>query len=281
MSPTLTTFLFEAANFVILAALLGWLLFKPVRAALERRQAEQARQAEETARKLSEADALNQEVRQRHRELEQELDQIRVATRTAAEKQAEEIRASARVAAQHEREAIERRLASLEHQQLERLADGVASAVCETTKRLLEQINGPELERGLVGAACRQLQEFNKGSLGSVTVESAAPLPEELKAEIASALGESAKNAQYHTVPEIVAGVRIRTSEGLVDASATGMSRYAERVLSETLLPSNNSAEEYSSETTVGEMTPSARSTKPNAAPASQNTANEPGAPNA
>ena len=34
MSPTLTTFLFEAANFLVLAAVLGWLFFKPVRQAL-------------------------------------------------------------------------------------------------------------------------------------------------------------------------------------------------------------------------------------------------------
>ena len=39
MSPTLSTFLFELTNFLLLAGLLGWLLFKPVRNALQERQA--------------------------------------------------------------------------------------------------------------------------------------------------------------------------------------------------------------------------------------------------
>jgi len=40
LSATWVTFLFEAANFLLLAAVLGWLFFRPVRDALERRRSE-------------------------------------------------------------------------------------------------------------------------------------------------------------------------------------------------------------------------------------------------
>jgi len=40
VSPSLTTFLFEAVNFVVLTGVLGWLFFRPVQAAIERRRAD-------------------------------------------------------------------------------------------------------------------------------------------------------------------------------------------------------------------------------------------------
>jgi F0F1-type ATP synthase membrane subunit b/b' len=40
VSPTWVTFAFEAANFALLAALLAWIFFRPVRAALERRRSQ-------------------------------------------------------------------------------------------------------------------------------------------------------------------------------------------------------------------------------------------------
>ena len=42
MSPELTNFLFEAANVLTLAAVLGWLFFEPVRAQLDKERAARA-----------------------------------------------------------------------------------------------------------------------------------------------------------------------------------------------------------------------------------------------
>ena len=47
MSPRAVTFAFETANFLILAGLLSWFFFRPVRGALERRRAAANAQLEE------------------------------------------------------------------------------------------------------------------------------------------------------------------------------------------------------------------------------------------
>ncbi|NJN47909.1 MAG: hypothetical protein HC808_17125, partial [Candidatus Competibacteraceae bacterium] len=49
----MATFLFEAANFLVLAGVLGWLFFKPVRQALIDRQVKFEADAVQAAEKLA------------------------------------------------------------------------------------------------------------------------------------------------------------------------------------------------------------------------------------
>ena len=63
MSASWVTFVFEAANFLVLAALLGRLFFRPVRDALERRRAELEGEREAARRVREEAEAALAEAR--------------------------------------------------------------------------------------------------------------------------------------------------------------------------------------------------------------------------
>lgn len=234
MDPTLTTFLFEVINFLLLAGVLGWLLFKPVRAAMERERATREKELQDAAEKLAAANKLEQEIKSRYAALEQDLERMRNAAREAAEQEAQELRQAARAAAQQERETLRQRLAQLEGQQAQQLARAVAHTAGAAIQRLLAQLDGPNLQRGLVQSACRQLQQL-PGPWGAVTVESAAPLDDDLPAQIKTALGPGVERLDYRVLPELGSGVRIRTASGVIDASEAELARFAVRELARNL----------------------------------------------
>jgi F-type H+-transporting ATPase subunit b len=240
VSPTWTTFLFETVNFLILMAVLGWLLFRPIRQALDNRRMALAKEAEEAAATRTEVERLQEEIRQRYAALEAELEQWRHNVRVAAQQEAEQLRREARAAVEREREAARHRLAHLEEAQLEHLAAAVATAAGTVVERLLRQLEGPDLERGLIRAACRELQALDGNDLGAVRVESVHPLDQQTQDEFTSVLGRAARTLEFRVSPSLGAGVRISTSRGLVDASAAGLAAFARGTLAEQLgMPQN------------------------------------------
>jgi F0F1-type ATP synthase membrane subunit b/b' len=231
VSPAWTTFLFEAVNFVILTAGLGWLLFRPLRHVLADRRAALAQEMEGVAAKRAKVEQLQETLQQRSTALDAELDHLRQSALAAAQQEAEHIRAAARADAERERQAAHQRLAYLEEAQMERLAAAVATAAGAAVLRLLQQLGGPDLERGLLQAACRTLQALEGEALGTVTVESAQPLDQETTTALTTVLGDAARTTVFRVTPSLGTGIRISTSHGLVDASATGLAAFAQRTL--------------------------------------------------
>lgn len=235
MSPTVSTFLFELTNFLLLAGLLGWLLFKPVRAALLERQAAQKRQVDALAERTAETDRLRADLELRHTTFEQEMAGLRVEHLAAVNQEAAAIRAAAREAASHERESMTRMLGHLEHAQAERLAAVVAATTRNSVERLLTSLGAPGLETALIDSACRQVRALDGRSLGAVLIESAQPLSAEAQTALRAALAHRVTDAEFRVVPALGAGIRMTTAGGLVDASAAGIARQAERLLIEAL----------------------------------------------
>jgi F-type H+-transporting ATPase subunit b len=235
VSPLWTTFLFEAVNFVMLAAGLGWLLFRPIRHVLENRRAALAQEMGEVAAKRAEVERLQEAMQQRSAALDAELEHLRQSALTAAQQEAERIRAEAHADAEREREAVRHRLAHLEEAQLEQLAAAVATVAGAAVQRLLHQLDGPDLERGLAQAACHTLQALAGETLGAVTVESAHPLDQETRTALTTVLGDAARTTVFRVIPTLGAGIRVSTSHGLVDASATGLAAFVQRTLTTQL----------------------------------------------
>lgn len=235
MSPTVTTFLFELANFVLLAVLLGWLLFKPVRSVLQTRQAVEKRQTEELAARAAESDRQRSDLDQRHRAFEDEIAELRRKHIAAADQEAAVIVTHAHDAVERERDAVKRGLAHLEHAQVERLSAAVAAATRESIVRLLTTLNAPDLDASLAQAACRQLEGLQGSALGPVLIESARPLADSTHAAIATALRADAPSAEFRVVPDLGAGLRITTAQGLIDTSALGLARQAEGLVRDAL----------------------------------------------
>lgn len=235
MSPTVTTFLFEATNFLLLAGLLGWLLFKPVRTVLQARRAEEKRQVEALAARVAESDGQRADLDQRRRAFEEEIAGLRRSHIAAANRDAAAIVAHAHDSVQRERDLVKRGLAQLEHAQVERLSAAVAAATRASVVRLLTTLGGTDLDASLAQGACRQLEGLQGRALGPVLIESARPLADSVHAAIAAALNGHARSTEFRVVPDLGAGLRITTAHGLIDASALGLARDAEGLVRDAL----------------------------------------------
>ena len=236
MSPTLTTFLIELVNFLLLAALVGWLLFKPVRSALQARLAAEQRQADELSTRAEELERLRGDLERRHRGFQDEMTELRKQHVAAANEEAAAILVTAREAAARQRESALRGLAHLERAEVERMSAAVAAVTRESVARLLGTLDAMELETGLTRAACRQIEALGDRPLGAVLVESARALDGTQETAIREALDGHAASTEFRTVPHLRAGVRITTAVGLVDASAAGIAGHAEVALMDALV---------------------------------------------
>jgi F-type H+-transporting ATPase subunit b len=241
VSPTLTTFLFEAANFLVLAAVLARLFFKPVRDAIERRREALQKQADDAARQLAEAEQMRSELEQRFSGLEQELDDRRTKAQLAAEQQAAELLKSARETLHREADTAKHRLAHLERSQREHLARVIARTTGATVDRLLRTIDQPDLDHALTAAACREIRAFDGNSLAPVRVESARPLRDADRNALLEALGQSGEAAEFHVIEDLGTGLRVATNRGLVDVSSSGLSTFAEHRLASQLASDSDS----------------------------------------
>lgn len=231
MSPTLTTFLFEMANFLILALVLGWLFFRPVRAAIEKRRASIAQEHQQAADKLAEADRLRAEIDERLAKLDGELAEKREAARQEMTEEAERIIAEAREAAERQRAALERQLTYLEDARIERLSKIVAAAAGQAVGRLLEDVAGADLDGALVHEGCRRLQTFDGNSIGPVVVESARELSAEQRTALKNSVGPAGPSMEFRRADELKVGLRISTNRGLIDLSDAGLAEYTQRIL--------------------------------------------------
>ncbi|MCA9214102.1 MAG: ATP synthase F0 subunit B [Planctomycetales bacterium] len=231
MSPTVTTFLFEAANFLALAAAMGWLFFKPVRQALLDRQAKFESDNLQATQKLADAEKVQNEANAIRANLQTELNGLRASELEAARRQADKILTEARSVAQREREMSQRQAARISETQRDTLAEVAAVAAAETIGRFLTQIGGPNLQSALIESACQQLRSLSHDSLAPVTVESTQPLLPERVASIKNALGPAGEAAEFRTVENLGDGIRVSTGEGLIDATVKGLVQYASQSL--------------------------------------------------
>jgi len=231
VSPTLTTFLFELANFLLLATGLGWFFFQPVRQALHERRAKLVAEAQEAANKLAAAAQAQQDMEAVRAHLQEELHALRSRETEAARQQAAELLANARRTTERELEAARRQAAHISEMERDTLAQVAAAAAAETVGKLLAQISGPELQSALIASACDQIRSLPREAMGPVKVESAGALSREQRAAIEDALGAAALGADFRTVDDLAGGVRISTGKGLIDASVRGLASFARQTL--------------------------------------------------
>lgn len=234
MSPTLITFLFEAANFLVLAAVLGWLFFQPVRQALADYRAKLDALSQEATQKLAAAEQTCTEVEAQQHALQEELTKLRNQTIEAARQEADTIVAQAHDQAGRLIDVAQQHLTRSDEAQTATLSRAVAAAAGTIVARLLTQLNGSDLDTALLHAACKQVRELALDA-SPVTVESAEPMSAQNSVTLDKALGPAAPTATRRVASELGGGVRITTRRGVVDASVLGLAAFAQRALTREL----------------------------------------------
>jgi F0F1-type ATP synthase membrane subunit b/b' len=229
VSPAAANFVFEAINFLLLAAGLGWLLFKPVRRALDADRQKHADAADEAERMRADAATERDEARAARKRFEEEVAARRKEIISAAEEEAARLVEEAEKTRTTEKRALAEELANARAAEASEKAEVIARVVSEALRRLLERVSGPALDTALTRAACDELEDLPAEARKSALVESARTLEPEAKRLLAGALGTS---FDERVVAELGAGVRITTSAGQVDATALSLARSAARQVS-------------------------------------------------
>lgn len=224
MSPAVANFLFEAVNFLLLAGALGWILFKPVRAALERERQRQATVDDDQARLRAEAESLRDEARTVRTNAEHEAAARRDEVLAAARREAAGIVAAARRDEASAKRAFEAELANRQAGEAAALNTTLARIAAESVRRLLTTLAGPDLDAALVRAACTEIAGLPASGRSGALVESARPLDDGSRALLEQSLGNT---FEPRVVAELGAGVRVTTAAGQIDATAASIARAA------------------------------------------------------
>lgn len=228
MSPAVSNFLFEAANFLLLALGLGWVLFKPVRRALDAERAQRQKEIDEGNAQRAEAETLVEQARVARRDVERDLDERREQVIAAAKKEAAALLDEARAARQAEKAALEQELEARRSAEVVEVAETVGRVAADAVRELLAALPGPDLDRALLREACNRLQSLPAEARRSAVVESARALDGESKGALQAVLGAS---FEERVVASLGAGVRVTTSSGQVDTTALAIARRAARAL--------------------------------------------------
>jgi F0F1-type ATP synthase membrane subunit b/b' len=228
VSPALANFLFEAANFLLLAAVLGWVLFKPVRRVLDEERAHHDKEEADQKRLRAEAESLASAARAAREAVDRETGARRADILAAARKEASRILEEARKREDAERRAFDQERRASQSAAAAALAEAVGRIAGESVARLLADLDGPSLDDALVHAACEKLRAMPGAALRSAFVEAAHPLDSAARSQLEAVLGTG---FQERTVGELRAGVRVTTSAGQVDATAAAIARHAARAV--------------------------------------------------
>ena len=240
MSPALANFIFEAANLLLLSAALGWLLFKPVRRALDAERERHQQDVDEGERLRQEAEALVIEALAAQQKAGDEIDQRRQQILDAAEREASTLLQEARRTQHSERVALGEELDSMRDAEALALVDTVGQLAAASVRRLLDVLDGPSIDLALIRAACMELEAVATQATGSTEVECARPLDAEARGLLEAALHGTFRE---RVVAELGAGVRVTTPAGQVDATSTSIARHAGRMVVKEALGSAEASE--------------------------------------
>jgi len=239
----------QIVNFLILLALLKWLLFDRIVRAMDQREENIASRLEEAARKQDEAHQRAKKLEEERRQLESRREtMLREAGEEADDRRRELVR-KAREEVDQLRDDWQRDLERQQQQFIEELSGRAGDALQRAVRQALTDLADADLQQGIARVFLGRLDEMDgqkretlgeaiEDADGELVVASARELPEDARREIADALKRHFHDdvkAVFETSPELISGVEIR-SHG--QALGWSLRRYLdefEETLGETL----------------------------------------------
>jgi F-type H+-transporting ATPase subunit b len=246
----LATIIFQVINFVVLAVLLNRILFQPMLRNAAQRKAEQERLVQELAAERQNAIALRDEQEQWQSRVQEEA--LRVTKEEGARAEAEREGLLVQAQAEAERVLVEAQSDAqrLTQQALAEFHDGLVDTVLLVSGSVIDRVSPPEVHDALVSGLVERIQELGRSemrriesirqSLGerepTAFVTSARELSTAQQgqlAQILTSLADRRVNFEIKTDSQLVAGVRVRLGDTLIDNSIEGrLKELREQVLS-------------------------------------------------
>jgi F-type H+-transporting ATPase subunit b len=230
------TIVFEIINFLVLAALLYYLLFKPVMRGIKAREAEKREARQEIEQKLEEAEDLRAELDQRLGNLDEHIAEML----GDAQDQMEEIRRSTIENAQEEAERI-LKAASSEAGQVQDKAisdhmDELIAAIREISTEVIRQTASDQIHDNLVEELNERIWQLGSGEMDQVdtirrSLDERFPTvyvetAEELEAnqirelmQTLNALVDDEVELDIEKDPELICGLSVRVGDVVINNS--------------------------------------------------------------
>lgn len=214
----------QIVNFLILVALLKWLLFDRLVRAMDEREAIIAGRLEEAERKESEAIQREEDLAEEQRRLEARRQEMLDEAGREADRQRDELVRRAREEVEQMQHGWRQDVEHQQEQFLRQLSQEAGEALRRAVGQALTDLADTQVEQAAAHAFLRKLDGEQEGKLqalaeaakasgGEVVVASAAELPEELQSKIVQALQRRLGDAiapTFETSPELIAGLEVR-----------------------------------------------------------------------
>ena len=258
----------QIVNFLILLALLKWLLFDRVVRAMDEREKKIAKRLEDAQQKREEAERRSEELGQQHRQLEAQRQEKLQQAKDEADQQRRELVRQARDEVDQLRREWKQALQQQQRQFIENLSERAGDALRRALHQALTDLADDDLQQGTVRVFLDRLEDVDgqkrdrlrqaiEDADGQVTVVSARELSDGARRRIADALKRHLHDrarADFETSPELISGLEIRAHG---QALGWNLRRYVEQfgeMLGRTM------GEELQSAGPASEPSPSERS---------------------
>ena len=233
------TIIFQVVNFIILALVINRFIFRPVlRGAAERRE-EKERLLRELAEERRHAASLREELEARQAQFEEEAQRIIVSAEERATAERQEMLQQARSEAEKLLVEAHAEAHLLQRQAMNEFHDKLLDAMVQICGQMIGQVAPQEVHDHLVSRLSERIREMGQAEMSRVEamrrslgtreatayVWSARELSSEQRGQLARiliALADRHVNLELTTDPALVAGLRVRLGDTMMDSSIAG-----------------------------------------------------------
>lgn len=211
----------QIVNFLILAAVLKFLLYDRVVRALDERQGRIEQDLDDAARRKDQAEQSAREYREQKQQFEQKRDEMLQDARKQADQRREELEADARKEVDQRRDRWLEALRSRQESFLQDLRSQAARQLCDIAARTLHDLADRDLQQQVVSVFLGKIEDVSPDALESgrdedesIVVRSAWDLEDDTRERIEHKLQErfdtGPEQIRFETDREVICGVEIR-----------------------------------------------------------------------
>ncbi len=239
LSLDLTTIVFQVINFVVLAVILNRFLFRPILKKAAERAAERERLARELAEERRAVAALRADLERQRTQLDEERDTYLAQMRVEAESDRLELLREARTEAEQILVEAEADGYRMRQQAIEDFHEQMVSTIVQVSAAITSRNAPPAVHDALVQGLSDRIREMGRAEMNRVEavrralgdrepvayVSSARELTSEQQAFLArtlTALADRHVNIELSIVPDLVAGLKVRLGDTVIDNSLAG-----------------------------------------------------------
>ena len=206
------TFGAQIVNFLILVALLRWVLYDRILGVIDRRTEEVRSRFEEAKEKREQAEGEARSLEEQRQELDDRREGLMREAREEADERRRELMDEARSEVEGQRQRWRRAVERERTEFLDTLRTRAADATCDAVRRALEELADAELQDVVLRRFAARLEdaELDELEADEAHVATAFEPTDAQKDRIREAVRDRWEAIDFETDPELVCGVELR-----------------------------------------------------------------------